>query len=120
VKLGREGPTIPAQLHAGLRSPNKTVTPVGTTTIHMARGTVCIDNAPNTSLMAMSRTFRCRHREKASEGSVQSPHWIQGVGPAGRPLGPLRLGSSSLGPRVKYTPVVMMILTFGHLFFVIS
>jgi hypothetical protein len=36
--------------------------------------------------------------------------------PAGRPLGPLGLGS---GPHVKYTPVVMMILTFGQLQFVI-
>jgi hypothetical protein len=31
---------------------------------------------------------------------------------AGRPLGPL-------GPRVKYTPVVMLILTLGQLHFVI-
>jgi hypothetical protein len=38
---------------------------------------------------------------------------------AGRPLGPLGLGSGLLGPRVKYTPVVMMILTFGQLYFVI-
>jgi hypothetical protein len=29
--------------------------------------------------------------------------------PAGRPLGPLSLGSSPLGPCVKYTPVVLMI-----------
>jgi hypothetical protein len=39
--------------------------------------------------------------------------------PAGRPLGPLGLGSGPLGPRVKYTLVVMMILTFGQLHFVI-
>jgi hypothetical protein len=38
---------------------------------------------------------------------------------ASRPLGPLGLGSGTLGPRVKYTPVVMMILTFGQLHFVI-
>jgi hypothetical protein len=38
---------------------------------------------------------------------------------AGRPLGPLGLGSGLLGPRVKYTPVVMMILIFGQLHFVI-
>jgi hypothetical protein len=37
----------------------------------------------------------------------------QGVGPAGRPLGPLGLGYGPLGPHVKYTPVVMMILTVG-------
>jgi hypothetical protein len=28
-------------------------------TIHMAEGAVCIDNAPDTSSMAISRTFRC-------------------------------------------------------------
>jgi hypothetical protein len=38
---------------------------------------------------------------------------------AGRPLGPLGLGSSPLGPHVKYTPTVMLILTFGQLQFVI-
>jgi hypothetical protein len=43
----------------------------------------------------------------------------QGVGPVGRPLDPLGLGSGPLGPHVKYTPVVMMILTFGQLHFVI-
>jgi hypothetical protein len=39
--------------------------------------------------------------------------------PASRPLSPLGLGSGPLGPHVKYTPVVMMILTFGQLHFVI-
>jgi hypothetical protein len=34
-------------------------------------------------------------------------------------LGPLGLGSAPLGPCVKYTPMVMMILTFGQLHFVI-
>jgi hypothetical protein len=34
------------------------------------------------------------------------------------PLGPLGLGFGPLGPHVKYTPVVMMILTFGRLHFV--
>jgi hypothetical protein len=34
-------------------------------------------------------------------------------------LGPLSLGSGPLGPHVKYTPVVMMILTFCQLHFVI-
>jgi hypothetical protein len=43
----------------------------------------------------------------------------QGVGSACRPLGPLGLGSSPLDPHVKYTPMVMMILTFGQLNFVI-
>jgi hypothetical protein len=35
--------------------------------------------------------------------------------PAGWTVGPLGLGSSSLDPRVKYTPMLMMILTFGQL-----
>jgi hypothetical protein len=43
----------------------------------------------------------------------------QGVGPAYWPLGPLGLGSGPLGPHVKYTPVVMMILIFVQLHFVI-
>jgi hypothetical protein len=42
-----------------------------------------------------------------------------GVGPAGRPLGPVGLGSGPLGPHVKYTPIVMMILTISQLHFVI-
>jgi hypothetical protein len=45
VKPGREGPTIPVQLRGGLRSPNRIVTPVGTTTIYLVRGIACIDNA---------------------------------------------------------------------------
>jgi hypothetical protein len=40
--------------------------------------------------------------------------------PTGWPLGPLGLGSGPLGPCVKYTSAVMMILTFGQLYFVIS
>jgi hypothetical protein len=39
VRLGREGPTIPVQLCGGLQILNRTVTPMGTTTIHMAGGT---------------------------------------------------------------------------------
>jgi hypothetical protein len=35
-----------------------------------------------------------------------------------QPLGPLGLGFCPLGPRVKYTTVVMLILTFGQLHFV--
>jgi hypothetical protein len=57
VKSGREGPTVPVQLRGGLQSPNRTVTPAGTTTARMVGGTVCIDNATDTSSMAMSRTF---------------------------------------------------------------
>jgi hypothetical protein len=37
----------------------------------------------------------------------------------GRPLCPLSLGSGPLGSRVKYTPVVMMILIFYQQHFVI-
>jgi hypothetical protein len=70
VKPGREGPTVSVKLHGGLQSPNMTVTPMGTTIIRMTRGAACIDNAPDTSLMAMSRTFRYCHRENASEGPV--------------------------------------------------
>jgi hypothetical protein len=43
----------------------------------------------------------------------------QGVGPASQCLGPLNPESGPLGPRVKYTPMVMMILTFGQLHFII-
>jgi hypothetical protein len=43
----------------------------------------------------------------------------QGVWPAGRCLCPFSLGFGPLGPTVKYTPVVMMILTFDQLYFVI-
>jgi hypothetical protein len=53
---------------------------------------------------------------------AESPQTLaghQGVGPAGRPLGLFSLGFVPLNPRVKYTPVVMMILTFGQLHFVI-
>jgi hypothetical protein len=36
-----------------------TVTHMGTTIVRMVGGTSCIDNALDTSLMAMSRTIRC-------------------------------------------------------------
>jgi hypothetical protein len=48
-----------------------------------------------------------------------SPHVELPQTLAGRPPGPLGLRSSPLGPHVKYTPVVMMILTFGQLHFVV-
>jgi hypothetical protein len=57
VKPGREGPTIPVQLRGGLRNPNRTGTPTGTTTICMAGGTTCIDNASDTSSIVLSRIF---------------------------------------------------------------
>jgi hypothetical protein len=58
--------------------------------------------------------------QPSSQMSQLKP-WLVGhvVAPAGRPLGPPGLGFGSLGPRVKYTPVVMLILTFGQLQFVI-
>jgi hypothetical protein len=34
-------------------------------------------------------------------------------------MGPFGLGIDLLGPCVKYTPVVMMVLTFDQLYFVI-
>jgi hypothetical protein len=58
VKPGREGPTIPVQLRGELRSPNRTVTSVGTTTIHMLEGVLCKDNASDTMSTALSRIFR--------------------------------------------------------------
>jgi hypothetical protein len=60
MKSGREGPTIPVQLRGGLQNPNRTVTPADTIIVHMVGGVTCIDNAPDTSSMAMSRTFHCR------------------------------------------------------------
>jgi hypothetical protein len=59
---------------------------------------------------AFSSSCRC----VATKARAEPPETL-----AGRPLGPLGLGSGPLGPRVKYTPVVMMILTFGQLHFVI-
>jgi hypothetical protein len=58
VKSGREGSTIPVQLCGGLRSPNSTVTPTGTTIVCMAWGAMCIDNASDTISNALSRIFR--------------------------------------------------------------
>jgi hypothetical protein len=68
VKPGREGPTVPVQLRGGLQSPNTTVTLVGTITIRMAMSVVCIDNAPNTSLIAMSRSFVVLTGKRPSSG----------------------------------------------------
>jgi hypothetical protein len=52
-----EGPTVLVQLCGGLQSPNRIVTPAGTTTIHMAGGAMCIDIASNTTSTALSRIF---------------------------------------------------------------
>jgi hypothetical protein len=54
----------------------------------------------------------CRH--VATKARAEPPQTL-----AGRPLGPLSPMSGPLGQCVKYTPVVMMILTFGQLHFVI-
>jgi hypothetical protein len=57
VKLGRDGSIVPVQLRGGLRSPNRTVTPAGTTAVRMAGGAICIDNAFDTTSTALSRIF---------------------------------------------------------------
>jgi hypothetical protein len=41
----------------GLRSPNRTVTPVGTTIIRMDGGATCIHNASDTLSTMLSRIF---------------------------------------------------------------
>jgi hypothetical protein len=56
-EASREGPTVPVQLRSGLRSPNRTVTPAGTTAIRMAGGATCIDSASDISSTALSRIF---------------------------------------------------------------
>jgi hypothetical protein len=56
-----------------------------------------------------------------SHGPNRHKTWLtsHGVWPTDWPLGPFTMGFGPLGPCVKYTPVVMMILTFGQLYFVI-
>jgi hypothetical protein len=56
----------------------------------------------------MGFSSSCRH--VATKAWAEPPQTL-----ASWPLGPLCLGPGPLGPRVKYTPVVMMILTFGQL-----
>jgi hypothetical protein len=60
VKSGREGPTELVQLRGVLQSPNRTVTSASTTIVRMAGGVACIHIAPDSSLMALSRTYRYR------------------------------------------------------------
>jgi hypothetical protein len=60
VKSGREGSTIPIQLRGRLRSPNMTVTHAGTIDNPYGRRRREHRQYPDTSLMAMYRTFRCR------------------------------------------------------------
>jgi hypothetical protein len=74
VKSGREEPTVSVQLCGGLRSPNMTVTLAGITTICMVGGAACIDNAPDISLMAMSKTFRCRMSQGRPLRGLYSHH----------------------------------------------
>jgi hypothetical protein len=57
VKPGRERPTVLVQLCGGLQSPNRTVSPMGTTTIRTAGGTTCIDNASDISSTALCKIF---------------------------------------------------------------
>jgi hypothetical protein len=74
VKSGMEGPTVPVQLCGGLRSPNRIVTHAGTITVRMAGGIACIDNAPDTSSMAISRTFHCRMSQGRPPRGLYSCH----------------------------------------------
>jgi hypothetical protein len=53
-------------------------------------------------------------RRLATKARAEAPQTL-----VDRPLGPLGLGSGPLGPGVKYTHVVMMILIFDQLHFVI-
>jgi hypothetical protein len=57
-----------------LYGPKRTVTPTGTTNFCMARGTACIDTTPNTSSMAMSRTFRCCTSQERPPRCLHSRH----------------------------------------------
>jgi hypothetical protein len=74
VNSGREGPTIPVQLCGGLGSPNRTITPTGTTTVCMVEGAACVDNPPDTSSMDMSRTFRYRTSQGRTLRGLYSSH----------------------------------------------
>jgi hypothetical protein len=53
----------------------------------------------------------------SSGRAAKSRGWL--VSPTPWPLGPFGLGFGPFGPYVKYTPMVMMILTFAQLHFVI-
>jgi hypothetical protein len=73
-----------------------------------------------TSSTAFAFHFSCRHlsmkpQAKPTEDLADRP----GIQPASWPLGPFSLEFGPLSPRVKYTLMVMMILTFGQLHFVI-
>jgi hypothetical protein len=61
---------------------------------------------------ALAFLFSCRHM--CMNPQAKPPQTM-----VSRALGPFVLGFSPLGPRVKYTLVLTMILTFGQLHFVI-
>jgi hypothetical protein len=71
-----------------------------------------VERPPPTFFTDSAFSSLCRRME--TKARVEPPQTL-----AGRPLGPLGLGSGPLGPRVKYTLVVIMILTFGQLHFII-
>jgi hypothetical protein len=52
------------------------ITPVGTTTIRMARGAMCIDNASDTTSTALSRIFRLIKAVNLRGIKYQSPHQV--------------------------------------------
>jgi hypothetical protein len=73
------------------------------------------DHSSRPQLSSSLGSFLVNRRRDMSTKSQAKP--TQTV--AGRPLGPLGLGFGPLGLGVKYTPVVMLILTFGQLHFII-
>jgi hypothetical protein len=72
-----------------------------------------VERSPPT--FSMDSGFACSGRHMATKAQAEPPPTLA----AGRSLGSLGLGSSPLGPCVKYTPMVMSILTFDQLHFVI-
>jgi hypothetical protein len=63
VKPGTERPTVPVQLRGGLWSPNRTVTPTGTITIHMAESSI-------TKSQSSSYTHDTKHRGRQILASI--------------------------------------------------
>jgi hypothetical protein len=57
VKQSIDGPTVPASYMVDYEALTELLLLWVPQTIRMAGGATCIDNAPNTSSMAMSRTF---------------------------------------------------------------
>jgi hypothetical protein len=71
-----------------------------------------VERPPPTLSTDLGFSSSCRH--VSTKARAEMPQTL-----AGRPLCPLSQSTGPLGPRVKYTPVVMIILTFGQLHFVI-